>query len=131
LILFFLLTAIIKSFIGWKNNKPFGKGDNIIAIILLSFTHLQAIIGLGLYFMNGWSQQLGNMKDAEPRFWSMEHLLLMLFAVVLITVGRVKSKKATTDLLKHKKGLVFYSIALFIILWGGVIQPYLLGRGWF
>jgi hypothetical protein len=41
----------------------------------------------------------------------------MLIVIVLITVGRVKSKKATTDILKHKKGAVFYIIAFVLVFW--------------
>jgi len=38
LVVLFLVIAIIKSFSGWKNNKPFDKSDNLIALLLLSFT---------------------------------------------------------------------------------------------
>lgn len=135
LVLTFLLLAIIKSFGGWFGKKPFKKSDNFIAILLLSFTHTQALIGLALYFMSGWGIVFGNMsvamKDASVRFWSLEHLIIMLGAVVLITLGRVKSKKAKTDTNKHKKGAIFYLLALLLIVWAGIIKPYALGRGWF
>ncbi len=135
LVLLFLLIAIIKSFNGWFGKKPFQKSDNIVAIMLLSFTHIQALIGLVLYFINGWSIVFGNMsfamKDATARFWSLEHLIVMLLAVALITVGRVKAKKATTDAAKHKKGALFYTLALLLIIWAGLIKPYAMGRGWF
>lgn len=132
LIVIFLILAIAKSFIGWKNNKNFDKSDNLIALLLLSFTHLQFIVGLVLYFISPNVKSLGEaMKDGFLRFWSLEHGLIMLIAIVLITVGRVKSKKATTDLLKHKKGVIFYSIAFVLILWAGLVKPYLLGKPWF
>lgn len=132
LIVLFLVAAIIKSFIGWRNNKSFDKSDNLIALLLLSFTHLQFIVGLVLYFISPNVKSMGEaMKDGFFRFWSLEHGLLMLIAIVLITVGRVKSKKATTDLLKHKKGFVLYFIAFLIILWAGLIKPYLLEKPWF
>jgi hypothetical protein len=131
LVLLFLVLATIKALAGWFGKKPYGKSDNLIAILLLSFTHTQAIIGLVLYFLNGWVSALGNMKDAGLRFWSLEHSIVMILAVVFITVGRVKSKKAVTDELKHKKGAIFYLLALLLILWAGIIKPYALGRGWF
>ena len=135
LILLFLLAAIVKSLAGWLGKKPFKKADNLIAIILVSLTHTQALVGIGLYFMKGWTKAFSNigvaMKDADTRFWSMEHALMMLVVVVLITIGRAKSKKAATDELKHKKGAIFYIIAFVIILWAGVIKPFALGRGWF
>lgn len=135
LVLLFLLLAIIKSFSGWFGKKPFKKSDNLVAILLLSFTHIQALIGLGLYFINGWAIVFGNMsfamKDPTARFWSLEHLIVMLLSVALITIGRVKSKKATTDVAKHSKGAMFYTAALLLIIWAGLIKPYAMGRGWF
>lgn len=136
LIVLFLLIAIIKSLIGWLGKKPYGKSDNIIAIILLSFTHLQVIIGIVIYAMSdivkgGFGDMSATMKNAGLRFWTIEHAVVMLLAVVLITLGRVKSKKAATDELKHKKGAIFYIVAFILILWAGVIKPFALGRGWF
>lgn len=135
LVLIFLLLAIIKSFGGWFGKKPFKKTDNLIAILLISFTHMQALIGLALYFMGGWGIVFGNMSIIKGndvfRFWSLEHLFIMLTAVVLITLGRIKSKKAATDAAKHRNGALFYSLALLLIIWAGIIKPFLLGKGWF
>lgn len=132
LVVIFLIVAILKSFMAMKNKQAFTKSDNLIALLLLSFTHLQFVIGLAIYFMGGKLASIGDsMKDGAMRFWSLEHGLLMIVAIILITIGRVKSKKAATDELKHKKGLVFYSIAFLIILWAGLIKPYLLGKPWF
>jgi len=132
LVVLFLVIAIIKSFSGWKNNKSFDKSDNLIALLLLSFTHIQFILGLVVYFMSGKLASIGeSMKDGALRFWSLEHGLLMIIAIALITIGRVSSKKAATDVLKHKKGVIFYSVAFLIILWAGLIKPFLLGKPWF
>ena len=136
LILLFLLAAIVKSLAGWLGKKPFKKVDNLIAIILVSLTHTQALIGIVVYAMSdmvkaGLADMGGTMKNAGLRFWTVEHAIIMLAVVVLITIGRAKSKKAETDELKHKKGAIFYIIALIFILWAGVIKPMMLGRGWF
>ena len=136
LILLFLSAAIVKSLVGWLGKKPYGKSDNIIAVILIALTHTQAIIGIVVYAMSdmikaGLSDMASTMKNPALRFWAVEHGVIMILVVVLITLGRVKSKKAATDELKHKKGAIFYIIALILILWAGVIKPLALGRGWF
>ena len=132
LVLLFLVMAVFKSLSGWLGKKEFKKSDNLIAILLLSFTHIQLLLGLVLYFMKGWGIVFGNMsiamKDETMRFWSIEHLVIMLLAGVLITMGRIKSKKAR-DEKKHKIGSLFYGLALLLIIWAGLIKPYLLGRG--
>lgn len=135
LVLLFLIIAVVKSFGGWFGKKPFKKSDNLVAILLLSFSHIQFLIGLALYFMKGWSMVFGNMsfamKDPTARFWSLEHFVIMIIAIALITIGRVKSKKADTDVAKHRKGAMFYAGALLLIIWAGLIKPYAMGRGWF
>lgn len=131
LTILFLVLALIKSLNGWLGKKGYNKSDNLVAVLLISFTHLQFLFGLALYFMKGWFNQMSNMSDSTVRFWAMEHGLTMLIAVVLITLGRVKSKKAATDVLKHKKGAIFYLIAFVLILWAGIVKPMLLGKGLF
>jgi len=132
LVVLFLVIVIIKAFSGWFGKKEYGKADNLIAILLLSFTHLQFVIGLAIYFIGGKLASIAEaMKVPEARFWAVEHGVTMILAIVLITLGRVKSKKASTDELKHKKGAIYYTIALILILWGGVIKPFAMGRGWF
>ena len=132
LLLITLIIAIITAFIGWLGKKEYQKTDNIVALLLLSFTHLMGMIGIVLYFISPNVKSMKHaMSDAFLRFWTMEHGLVMLIAIVLITIGRVKSKKATEDLVKHKMGAIFYSIAFIMILWAGIIKPLALGKGWF
>ncbi|MFB0924692.1 MAG: hypothetical protein QMB65_05355 [Vicingaceae bacterium] len=126
-----LVIALITSIIGWLGNKKYTKLDNIVALALVSFAHIMGILGLVLYFVSPkvtWTKD--TMANALTRFWSMEHGMIMLIVIVLITVGRVKSKKATTDILKHKKGAIFYIIAFVLVFWAGIMKPYLLGSGW-
>lgn len=132
LVIIFLVIAIIKSFAGWLGKKEYGKSDNLIALILLSVTHLQLIFGVIMYFVSDKIVSMGiAMKDATLRFWVVEHGFTMLIAITLITLGRVLSKKAATSELKFKKGAIFYTIAFVLILWAGVIKPNLLGAGMF
>lgn len=124
LVIIFLVIAIIKSFAGWFGKKEYGKSDNLIALILLSVTHLQLIFGVIMYFVSPKIVSMGvAMKNA--------HGFTMLIAITLITLGRVLSKKAATSELKFKKGAIFYTIAFVLILWAGLIKPYLLGAGMF
>lgn len=106
---------------GWLGNKPFTAADNKIGTALLGATHLQIVIGLILYFVSptvevAMSDMGAAMKNADLRFWAVEHVTLMLVAAVLVTVGRVLSKKATVDIVKHKRAAIFFSIAFAVIM---------------
>jgi len=127
-----LIVAIIKSFAGWFGKKEYNKSDNMIALMLLSVTHLQLVFGIIMYFVSPKIVSMGEaMKDGASRFWVVEHGSIMLIAIVLITLGRVLSKKAATSELKFKKGAIFYTIAFVFILWAGLIKPNMLGAGMF
>jgi uncharacterized membrane protein len=56
------------------------------------------------------------MKNADLRFWAVEHPLMMIIAVVLVTIGRSKSKRATQDVSKHKTAFWFFAIAMLLML---------------
>jgi len=115
--LLLILIAMFKAFSGMKNNKVFSAGDKKIALFTLISFHIQLLIGLVLYFMSPKSQIIeGFMKNPMLRFYGMEHLIMMIIAIVLVTMGYSKSKKQTTDKAKHKKIAVFYTIALIIVL---------------
>jgi hypothetical protein len=56
------------------------------------------------------------MKDASLRYWTVEHLAMMIFALVLITVGHARAKKAAEAAAKHRTVAIFYGLALVVIL---------------
>jgi hypothetical protein len=130
LVLIGLLGVILQSLVGLTQNKPYGKLENKAGLYLFIFTHTQLLLGIILYFMSpvGISNFSGAaMKDAATRYWLVEHNTIMLIAIVLITLARTTSKKMTTDSSKHKRLLIFNSIALGLIILGIAMS----GRGFF
>lgn len=115
----FLIIVIIKAFLGFSNKQAFGKTDDLLGITLFSLTHTQFLIAILLYFVSPLVQFNGaTMKDPSLRYWTTEHSVVMLTAIVLITLARVTSKKMKDDTAKHKRMLVFNMMALVIILLG-------------
>ncbi|WP_448528979.1 hypothetical protein [Raineya sp.] len=124
LVLILAVIAIFKAMAGWLGKQPFSKQDNILGASFVGSMHLQLLLGLILYFflspMGLNAIQTVGMKEVMKsplyRYWAVEHLTTMLLAVILAQVGRIQSKKASTDLLKHKKAFIFYTIALVLVL---------------
>jgi predicted membrane channel-forming protein YqfA (hemolysin III family) len=56
------------------------------------------------------------MKDPYDRFFAIEHLVGMLIAIILLHIGKAQGKKAINDKSKHRRTLIFYLLALLIIL---------------
>ena len=115
--LFLLLIAIINSVGGISSKREFIPKDRKIALFGLIGTHLQLVAGLILYFVSplGYAS-LGNMSDAALRLTSLEHPLINLIAIVLITLGWSKHKKASTSTAKFKTIAIFYGLGLVLIL---------------
>jgi hypothetical protein len=117
LALLLLLIAVLNSLIGHFSKKEFTAKDRKIAIFGLIGTHTQLLVGLILYFVSplGFSA-LGEMKDKAIRLTSLEHPLINLIAIALITIGWVKHKKATTSESKFKTFSIYYTLGLLLIL---------------
>lgn len=122
LLLVSLAVTLVKYLAGWFGNQPWKKTDNILGIVFTSLMDLQLLTGLVLYFFLSPVTKLAMsdfgaaMKDADLRFYAVEHFAMMLIAVVLVHIGRAKSKKAKTDQGKFKIASIFFLIALVIMI---------------
>lgn len=66
------------------------------------------------------------MTDKVSRYWSVEHIAMMILAVAAAQIGRSISKKASDDQVKFRFQTIFFGIALLLILVGLATMP---GRG--
>lgn len=113
----FLAIAVINAFVGLSSKKEFTGKDRKIALFALIFTHIQLLFGLVLYFVSPLGKAvLGQMKDADLRLTSLEHPLVNIIAIILITIGWSKHKKLTTSNAQFKTFAIFYTIGLVLIL---------------
>lgn len=116
-----LLYSIYRAYNGWFSGKAFSAQDNSVRHWTATIAHVQLVVGLWLYFLSPIVNYfLHNFKDAvhqrEIRFFGMEHSIMMLTAIALITVGSAKAKRKETDKEKFKTMVVWFSIGLLLIL---------------
>ena len=117
--LLLLVFAVVNSFIGRSSKKEFTAKDRKIALFALITSHIQLVVGLILYFVSekGFNQLSGAaMKNAELRLTVLEHPLINILAITLITIGWSKHKKATTNKAKYNCIFIFYGLGLLLIL---------------
>lgn len=118
-ILVVLILAILKSIGGWMQKSEYDKFDSRLAFFGMLFVHLQIVIGFVMYFLSP-KVMLDNMavamKSPLTRYYTVEHVSMMLIVAALITIGRVVSKKKATDLQKHKVISIYYGLSLAIII---------------
>ncbi len=132
LVLIALIAAIVNAIGKTNGSRAFGEKDRKLGLFALVFTHLQFITGLVLYFTSPKVMFSGAaMKDSVLRFFLVEHISLMIIAIILITIGYSKSKRATDDGKKFRFILIFYLVGLILLLVGipWPFQNY--GAGWF
>lgn len=119
-VLISLLFAIFRSYRGWLGQKPFTQTDHIARIAAATMAHVQLVIGICLYFISPVVNYfLHNFSQAvhmrQIRFFGMEHITMMIIAIVLITIGSAKAKRKTAHEARFKTMAIWFSIALFII----------------
>ncbi len=120
--LIILIFAVVNAVIGLTSKKEFKDKDLRISLFTLIIAHLQLIIGFIAYFVSAqFAYVLDNgmgaaMKEPEIRLFVIEHPLMMILAIVLITMGFSKHKKQTTDMGKFKTVALYYGIALVFVL---------------
>jgi len=117
IVLILFIYAIIAAFIGWLGNRPYTNGNRLTNLFAMISAHTQLLIGIVLYFLSPLvAFNSTTMKDPVTRYFTVEHWVMMLIAIALITVGHSKSKKLTTPQAKHKIIALFYTLALLIII---------------
>jgi heme A synthase len=122
LVLLVLIIAVINAIAKSISGKEYSAKDFRVSLFTLIVSHLQLLIGFILYFVTprlaAFSElgMGGVMKDPVNRLYLVEHPLVNIIAVALITIGYSKHKKKLTSAPKLKTIAIFYTIALVLLL---------------
>ncbi|TVR86700.1 MAG: hypothetical protein EA411_09845 [Saprospirales bacterium] len=114
-----MLAAVIHYIIALSKKKDFGTASGLLAVTGMSLAHLQLVIGIVLYFLSplGFANFGADaMGESLQRLYIVEHPLINIIGIVLITIGYSLAKRSATAVQKHKKLLIFYGIGTFLIL---------------
>lgn len=113
-VLILLVLAVVQALSGWFGKKAYTEGNRKLNVFTLISAHIQFVFGLLLYFMNDWYK--ADSSVALGRYWKMEHIGMMILAVILITVGNARSKKIDRAEGKHRVIALYFGLALIVIL---------------
>lgn len=133
-----LVFAIVKAFAGIRSGK-YEKSNKMVNLFAMVLLHIQITLGTILAFTsgkvnygNGWMTIKNPVSQiAEFRFFGLEHIIMMVLAAVLVTIGRKKAEKQE-DLSKRNKLIaVWYTVGLILIL-AAIPWPFRgFASGWF
>jgi hypothetical protein len=122
IVLVLAVVAFVRALVGWLGKKEWTALDNRLGMLLSASMDLQVLLGIILYIFlspittSAFRDFGAAMGNASQRFWTLEHALLMIVALILIHVGRATSKAAERARGKHKRAAIFFGLALLAIL---------------
>lgn len=115
-----LIIVIVLMLIGALSNRNFTERDRKIAMIAFIFAHIQLLVGLILYFVSPLGFALLRsgeaMSDPVARLTALEHPLINIIAIIVISIGYIRSKKLTVSRSQFRSIYMTYAIGLVLIL---------------
>ncbi len=85
---------------------------------------LQVLLGLFLYFglspftTEGMNDLGAAMRNPGLRFWTVEHLLAMVSAVVLVRIGRVMAMTAKSTATRRRRRFISFALCTAVMIAG-------------
>ncbi len=107
---------------GWTKQREYSRIDEWSSVVFNIGLYLQLILGFIIYFtlrttLEGSMWQVQNTEnDASLRFWAIEHIALMIFALFLTQLGRTFIRRTSQPIRKFKASGFYYGTALMLIL---------------
>lgn len=128
--LLLLVAAVATAFSRWQSRADFTESNRKLYLFTLVSVHIQLVLGLIMYFMSP-KVDTSMISDKLYRFYTVEHLVGMLIAIALVTVGYSRSKRQRVAVNKHKTVAIFMGLGLLLIL-ASIPWPFRIpGAGWF
>lgn len=119
LVLVSLLYALYRAFKGLRSRSRFSRHDDLVRHWTATICHIQLMFGMVLYTQSPlvkYFWQHRGVAHGDGVFFALVHLLMMMTAIVVITIGSAKAKRVPADKDKFKTMLLLYALGLLIIL---------------
>lgn len=118
------LYALYRYYTGLMQRKEFAKSDRQAGLFFMIAMDLQLLVGLLLYFVispitqSGMQNMAAAMQDSRLRFIMVEHMTIMIVAVILVHIGYATVKRADNATSKFRRGAIWYSLTILAVLAG-------------
>jgi cytochrome bd-type quinol oxidase subunit 2 len=120
----FIIAIVVTTWaiVGWRKEKKYTRSFDKISFVFILFLYIQLITGISLYFFLKPEIQADSINvdkiasHDSLRFWVIEHVSLMLFALLLAQLGRLFIKQLSTDGRRYRTATFYYGIAFLVVL---------------
>lgn len=116
------LATVILSIHGLIRKRAYARIDLGASLLFNVSLYFQLILGFLIYYLlrstlEGPVWEVPDTQnDASLRFWAIEHIALMIFALFLTQLGRVFIKKSKGPFRKFRASLFYFGTSLLLIL---------------
>src|SRR4051794_21965775 len=109
------LVAWFRAIGGAAAHRAWTPQDELWSLLLTISADLQLLLGVALYVLSpitrmGISNLAAAMHIETTRFFTVEHPVMMIIAIALIHVARVRIRKAAEPRRKHRSAMVLFGI---------------------
>ncbi|GAB3792039.1 cytochrome B [Spirosoma humi] len=125
-----LLAAVVVAIGKWQGRSGYTDGNRKLYLFTLIAVHTQLLLGLALFFISP-KVDFSLISEKLYRFYTVEHTTGMLIAIILVTIGYSRSKRAADAVTKQRLIGIFYGLGLLLIL-ASIPWPFrIIGAHWF
>lgn len=126
IVIFIVLIAVLNAIAGTVTKRPFLPKDKKLALYALIAVHIQFLVGIITYVISplalkniqniGMAAVMADEGDDGYRLLAIEHPMMMLIGVILITIGYSSHKNKELPGKKFKTLMIYYLIGFILIL---------------
>jgi hypothetical protein len=116
------ISTIVMSVHGLIRKRSYIRSDYVVSLVFNVALYFQLILGFLVYYLlrsdlegSVWKVP-DTQNDASLRFWAIEHIALMIFALFLTQLGRIFIKKSKVHFRKFRASLFYFGTSLLLIL---------------
>jgi hypothetical protein len=124
IIILLAIYALVRIFMGVFGKREFTETDRKALTFYSIGMDIQLLLGLLLYFFLSpiTTAAFGNfgatMSNSAIRFFAVEHILLMIVAVVLAHVASIMARRATSSASKFNRAAIWLTLSVLAVLAG-------------
>lgn len=129
--------AVLRALTGMSSGRPWHDADDRASLFLSIALDVQLTIGLVLYLIlspttkAAFEDVAAAMRTSSLRYWAVEHVFIMVIALVLVHAGRVSIRRTLDSAGKHRRAAIYFGLALLLMIAGTPWPMVPNGRPWF
>ena len=136
LVLILAAMAVLRAITGMSGGRHWRDADDRGSLFLSIAIDVQFVVGLVLYLVLSPTTKMAfadmavAMRTSALRYWAVEHVSMMLLALVFVHVGRVSIRRAVESASKHRRAAIYFGLALLLVIAGTPWPMMPNGRPW-